>query len=293
MNKPDQRSNIRFAFFGTSHVAVYVLEELHKAGFVPSLIVTMPDRPHGRGMELKSPAVKVWALKHGIEVVQPEKLHSNVLQNIRTLSLDVAVVCDYGKILSRELLEIPAHGFLNVHPSLLPRLRGASPIRFAILNDEKETGVTIMLLDEQMDHGPIIAQKKISVAPWPPHLIELERSLMTEGGKLLAQILPHFVADELEAKEQNHDVATHCGKIEKEDGLLDLNDDAYKNLLKIRAFEGWPGTFAYFVRGGKKIRAKILDGHLEGKQLIIEHVVPEGKREMTYEEFVRSGAKHV
>ena len=292
------KGNIRFVFFGTSHVAVYVLDALEAAGYLPSLVVTMPDKPQGRSMKLVAPAVKEWALKHKIEVLQPEELHSHILQNMRMLELGVGIVCDYGKILPKELLDIPKHGFLNVHPSLLPRLRGASPIRTAILNNENPTGVTVMHVDEKMDHGPIIAQKKIDVPHWPVKNSELEEVLLKEGGKLLAQVLPHFVEGEIEAREQNHDVATYCEKIEKKDGLLDLPagrqaspEEAYKNLLKIRAYEGWPGTFAFFKKGDKKIRVKITEAHLDDSSLVIDTVVPEGKREMSYEDFLRAGAK--
>lgn len=295
-----KKNEIHFAFFGTSHIAVYVLDALEAAGYLPTLVVTTPDQPQGRGMEMVAPAVKTWALKHGVEVQQPEKIHSHILENVRAFSLDVGIVVDYGKILPKELIDIPRRGFLNVHPSLLPRLRGASPIRTAILKNENPTGVTVMLVDEKMDHGPIVAQKKIEVPNWPVKNSELERILLTEGGNLLAKILPHWIEGEIEAHEQNHDLATYCEKIEKEDGLLDLPagrqvlpEGAYKNLLKIRAYEGWPGTFTYFEKNGKKLRVKIIDAHLEGNALVIDRVVPEGKREMSYEEFLRSGAKPV
>jgi methionyl-tRNA formyltransferase len=286
------KGNIRFVFFGTSHIAVYVLEALAVQGFTPSAVVTMPDRPRGRGMEMSAPAVKMWAAARGIEMLQPDDLQrSHILENMGVLSPDVGVVVDYGKILPKELLDVPRRGFLNVHPSLLPRLRGASPIRSAILHDENPTGVTVMQIDEKMDHGPIIAQKKVEVQGWPVKNSELERILMQEGGALLAQVLPHWIAGEIEAREQNHDLATYCEKISKDDGLLDLNDDARRNLLKIRAFEGWPGTFAYFENKGKKVRVKIIDAHLEGGALAIDRVVPEGRREMSYSEFLKSGAK--
>lgn len=285
------KSNIRFAFFGTSHIAVYVLDALEAAGYLPVFVVTMPDKPHGRSMKVAPSAVKEWALTHSIEVFQPEDLqHSHILKNMR-MSLDVAIVCDYGKIIPKELIEIPRRGFLNVHPSLLPRLRGASPIRSAILNDENPTGVTVIQLDDKMDHGPIVAQKKITVQNWPVKNSELEKVLLTEGGALLAQVLPHWIAGEIEAREQNHDVATYCEKIEKEDGLLDLSANPYKNLLKIRAYEGWPGTYAFFERNGKNMRVKITDAHIESDLLVIDRVIPEGKREMDYEEFQRSGAQ--
>jgi methionyl-tRNA formyltransferase len=162
-------------------------------------------------------------------------------------------------------------------------------VRSAILADE-HTGITVMQLDAQMDHGPIIAQKKVGSAEWPPRATEFELLLMREGGKLLAQILPDWLSDELVAQEQNHDVATYCEKIQKEDGLLDLTDDAYQNLLKIRAYEGWPGTYSFFERASKRIRAAIVDAHIEDGALVIDTVRPEGKKDMSYTDFIRSGA---
>ena len=283
------REKISFVFFGTPQLAVTVLDELEATSLVPSLVVTMPDEKKGRGLALTPPPVKTWAESRDITLLQPEQLHSNILENVG-MSWDAFVVVAYGKLLPKEILEIPKCGTLNVHTSLLPRLRGPSPIRSAILNDEKKTGVSILLLDEEMDHGPLIAQKPVTVA-WPPHASELERALMQAGGRLLAQILPQWVAGNIEAREQNHDLATYSEKIEKEDGLLDLNADAYKNLLKIRAFEGWPSTYAFFERNKKKIRVQILDAHLDNEKLVIDKVKPEGKREMSYEEFLRSGAR--
>ena len=290
-----KKNEIRFAFFGTSRIAVFVLDELKKTGLVPSLIITPPDKPKGRGLALQECVAKTWAMKNHIEILQSEKLDGDF---IKLLTTDyelptVCVVVDYGKILPRTVLGIPKRGFLNVHPSLLPRLRGPSPIRSAILNDEKETGVSILVVDEEIDHGPIVAQKKVAppAGGWPPHLSELEEKLMREGGKLLSQILPQWVAGEIDAHEQNHDIATYSEKIEKEDGLLDLSGNAYKNLLKIRAYEGWPGTYAFFERAGKKIRVAILDAHIENDSLAIDRVKPEGKREMSYAEFLRSDAR--
>ena len=257
-------NNIRFAFFGNAPLADAVLEELRDVGLEPKCVVTSTE-------------------------LSPE-----FIQKLAGESWDVFVVASFGAILPKELLNIPKRGVLNVHPSLLPRLRGPSPIRSAILNDEKETGVSIMLLDEEMDHGPLVAQKKVRVdtSPdgGPAHGKMLDHLLAHEGGKLLAQVLPLWTAGKLEAKPQNHDLATYCRQFKKEDGLLDLSADPYQNLLKIRALEGWPGTYAFFTRAGKKLRVQILDAHLEGSQLIIDSVKPEGKNQMPYAAFLRSGA---
>lgn len=279
------RRDIHFAFFGTSHIATMVLDELEKASLIPALVVTMPPRKSGRGLQESETEVALWAKHRGI----PLSYEWTEFQN-DAAGWDVAIVVDYGKILPSSLIAIPKKGFLNVHPSLLPRLRGASPMRSAILSNERETGVSVILIDEEMDHGPIVAQKKAKLEEWPLKNSELENILVPLGGGLLAQILPEYVAGNIEPAPQNHDVATYSGKFSKEDGLLDLRGDVLKNLRKIYAFEGWPGTYTFFVRGGKKIRVAILDAHIEGNSLVIDTVKPEGKKEMSYEEFVRSGA---
>lgn len=276
-----------FVFFGTPDLAVIVLDELAAAGFTPSLIVTAPDSRQGRGMVMTPPSAKVWAEEHDIEVLQPSKLDDGFVSRLKEQSADVFIVVAYGKLLPKAVLDIPRRGVLNVHPSLLPSLRGPSPVVSAILADQQSTGVTVMLLDEAMDHGPIIAQKKVAAADWPPCAEDFEKDLMREGGVMLSSILPHWIKGDVEAHAQNDDLATYCQMIKKEDGLLDLNADAYQNLLKIRAYEGWPGTFTYFQKGDDKIRVKILDAHLEAGMLKIDTVIPEGKREMSYEEFVR------
>ena len=285
------KNNIHFAFFGTAPLSEGVLSALEETGFVPALIIAGADTKDIRTKEMVSPPEKRWAESRSIPVVQPEKMDQDFVDSLSKEVWDVFVVASYGKILPKKLLDIPRRGTVNMHPSLLPRLRGPSPIRSAILNDEKSTGVSIMLLDEKMDHGPLIAQKRVPIDQWPPRGHELDRLLAHEGGALVAQILREWVGGEIDAHEQNHDVATYCKIFTKEDGLLDLNDDPYTNLLKIRAYEGWPGTYAFFERDGKKIRVKILDGHLSQNKLVLDRVIPEGKREMTYAEFLLSGAR--
>lgn len=280
-----------FIFFGTSRFSVLVLEELKAAGFLPTLVVTVPDKPKGRKLILTPPETKVWAEQNNIPYIQPQSLREEknpgVVEKIKAYSpdrLDFAVVASYGKIIPQNVLDIPNLGMLNVHPSLLPKLRGASPLQSAILT-ENETGVTIMRLDADMDHGPIVAQEKLTIADWPPYESDLETLAGHNGGKLLAEKLPDWLAGKIVEKEQNHDKATFCKKIEKEDGLLNLDDPAETNLRKIRAYHIWPSAYFFTERNGTKIRvivkrASILDG-----KLILERVVPEGKKEMDYSAF--------
>ena len=290
--------DIRFAFFGTPRLAAIFLDELEKASYVPSLVVTTPDRKQGRGLTLTPPPVKEWAQKRNIEALQPEKLDDDFSHRLRATGCELFIVIYYGKVLPRAVLDIPKHGVLNVHFSLLPRWRGTSPVRAAILNDDREIGTSIILLDEKIDHGPIVAQKKFAVPPqaggWPPRARELEEQMTHESAKLLIGILPSWLKGDIEAQEQNHDLATLCPALEKSDGLINLSHDPYQNLLKIRAFDTTIGTHAFFERDGKRIRVQILDAHIDppagGEKLVIDIVKPEGKKEMRYEEFVRSGA---
>ena len=277
-------------FFGTPQISVFVLEELEKKGILPSLIVTALDKKRGRKMLLTPPEVKVWAERHNIKTLQTEKINDTFVLKLREKApeggFDVFVVAAYGKLLPKQLLDIPKHGVVNVHPSLLPRLRGANPIRGAILGDEKEVGVSIMLVDEKMDHGPILAQEKVELREWPPHGSELDEILARHGGMLLANTLPKWINGEITPQEQNHDNATSTKKVTKEDGLIDLDADPYQNLLKIRAYEGWPGTYFFIERGNKKLRVKIIDAELENEVLNITRVIPEGKDEMDYKDLV-------
>ena len=289
-------SKVRFAFFGTPRLASVFLDELEKAGLAPALVVTAPDRKKGRGLELAAPPVKEWALKRNIPVIQPEKFDEDAAAALRAAAADVFIVIYYGKVLPKSILDIPRRGTLNVHFSLLPRWRGTSPVRAAILNDDKEVGTSIILLDEKIDHGPVVAQKKLDIPDWPPRASALEERMTLESAKLLVGILPSWLAGDIEAQEQNHDLATRCPALVKDDGRIKLSlarpaDNAYINLLKIRAFDTTIGTHSFFQRNGKQVRVQILDAHIENQKLVIDSVKPEGKKEMRYEEFLRSGAQ--
>ena len=285
-------TDVRWTFFGTPELAVTILDELTAAGFVPALVVTRPDATAHRGNVLTPPPVAVWTKERAIPLLQPAKITRDFIYEVRNLAhdgWDVFVVAAYGRILPQELLDIPTHGTLNVHPSLLPRLRGPSPIRSAILTDDREVGVTIMLLDAEMDHGPIIEQEFVDIPEWPPRARELENTLAHEGGRILAETLLPWVRGEIAAQEQDHEQATYCTTTKKEDGLIDLNGNPYQNLLKIRALEGWPNAYTFFERNGQKIRVQILDAHQDGDSLVINTIRPEGKRDMPYADLIGSG----
>lgn len=280
-----------FIFFGTPDFAVTVLEELKAAELLPARIVTTPDKPQGRGMRRTSPPVKVWAEKHDIPVIQPATLHDpSVEEQLREVAADVFVVVAYGKLIPGPILSIPPHGILNIHPSLLPTYRGPSPIEAQILHDDRITGVTIMQIDAEMDHGPLLAQTQITIEKedWPLPARELGDILAHEGGVLLAHILPRWVAGAVPALPQDHRRATYCSLIKKEDAAINLSDDPYQNFLKIRAYDSWPKAYFFVERGGKRIRVKVTDAEYVNGTLTITRVIPEGKKETRYENFLRS-----
>lgn len=276
-------STARFVFFGTPHLAVIVLEQLKAHSLTPACIVTAPDKPAGRGMQVAESAVALWARAHGIHTLKPERFDDATIAELAAVHADVFVVVAYGKILKQAVLDIPPHGILNVHPSLLPKLRGPSPVRSAVLHDEQTTGVTIMQIDEKMDHGPILAQETHTPTVWPPEVAALETHLFTRGGQLLAEVLPRYMSGEIEPREQEHAQATYTVLFTKEDGLLDLTQDAYQNLLKIHAYAGWPGAYFFTEHG---TRVKVLSAHIENNSLVLDEVVPEGKKAMPYSEFL-------
>lgn len=287
--------DIKIAYFGGEPLGVPVLEELKKVGIMPSLILCNPDRPVGRKQVLTAPPMKQWALDNDIEVLQPEDIKSEEFKvSMAERNLDLFVVVAYNKIMPKWLVDLPAEGTINVHPSLLPLLRGASPIRSSILQDMRtQCGVTIMQMDEKMDHGPILSQKTIEILEenWPAHGNELDDTLAKLGGELLAEVIPQYIEGEIIPCEQFHDQATYCGRLDRSMGELTLDplnlpvdDEAYQILLKIRAFEGFPGTF--FIHEGKRI--KVTQGHYTGGKLYLTRVIPEGKKEMDFDTYLQT-----
>jgi len=286
-----------FVFFGTDEFSVAVLEELAAEHLIPSLIVAPPDRPKGRHLKLTPPPIKIWAKRHDIEILQPEKLSPEFASQLLKINCELFVVASYGKIIPKEILDIPEHGALNVHPSLLPKYRGASPLQSQILNDEKEVGVTIILMDEQMDHGPILIQEKLHEGVMPIPAPVLSHILASIGGRILAKVIPLYLEETVKPVSQSEDKVTFTAKIKKEDGFLDLNDDKRKNYLKFLAYQGWPGTYFFAGKGdpleqggdeaSRKTRVIIKEAHFSNSEFVITKVLPEGGHEMSYEDFLR------
>lgn len=282
---------MKLLFFGTPEFARDVLETLDASGIRPSLVVTQEDKPVGRKMLITPPEVKTWALSKDIPVIQPHTLKGeDVSSEIQKHGpFDVALVASYGKIIPKHILDIPKKGTLNIHPSLLPRHRGASPIHSTILEGDS-FGVSIILLDEEMDHGPLLGQKQIpeNVLPTDSNRIHAEKVLAKEGAQLFASLLPAWLEGTLIPQEQDHSKATFCKKIQKADGEVDLATDAPLDVFrKVKAFVGWPSTFFFITHHDKKTRVQIIDATLVDGKILPLRVKPEGKNEMSYEDFLR------
>ncbi len=278
-----------FVFFGTPDLSVTVLEALYARGYKPALIVTAPDKPKGRGLVTTPSPAKAWGEKQGIDVCTPETLaDADFLAAIENTDWDVFVVAMYGKLIPKHILDLPRRGTLNVHPSLLPKFRGPSPVLSAILADERTTGVTIMQLTEKMDAGPIVAQARIEVdedtgeGGWPPKGSAFETFLAAEGGTLLAETLEPWISGEIPAEPQNEIAATYTKKFSSEDALIDPLGDPRAELLKIRAFDKSPR--AHFFHNNTRLI--VTDASIEDGKLVIIRVIPEGKSEMDYAQYL-------
>ena len=277
-----------FAFFGTPDVAVETLEILLAHGIVPSVIITAPDQPKGRGLVLTPPPVKTWAITHHIPFLQPEKLDQEFTLKLSTFNFQLSVVVAYGKILPEILINLPPLGTFNIHYSLLPKYRGASPVESAILHGEIETGVTIQKMVFQLDAGDIVAKEVTSIGK-DETTPELRNRLITIGAELLVKIFPDIMHQTLMPIAQDHALATKCGKINKEDGLINLAENAQENYNKYRAYKTWPRTY-FFVQSkeGTEKRVIIREAKLEDEIFVPIRVTPEGKKEVSYAEFLRN-----
>jgi methionyl-tRNA formyltransferase len=254
-----ENKNIKIIYWGTPHFSAEILKSLVAANFKPIAVVTQSDKPAGRGSKLKASEVKLLSEKEQIPYFQPEKLKKlELLNQLKELKPDLFIVASYGKIIPKEVLNIPRLGTINVHPSLLPRWRGPSPIQSAILAGDKEAGVSIMLLDEEIDHGDIISNIKFQISNRLNYK-ELKEILIQESTKLLIETLPKWINDKIKPKAQNHEQAVYCKMIKKEDGKIDWDESVEIIDRKIRALNPWPGV--YFEACGKKF--KILEAEIK------------------------------
>ena len=310
-----KESQVKIVFWGTPDFAVKPLEVLIE-NFNVLAVITNPDEPVGRKAILTPPPIKVLARKYKIPVFQPNKL---AIENckLEIPSADIYVVAAYGKIISKEILEIPKYGALNIHPSLLPKWRGASPIQYAILNGDEETGVTIMLMDEKMDHGPIFAWRELEIRNPKSEIRkyttpELSEILSKMGAELIIETVPKWINGEIKPVTQDEDKATYSKILKKEDGRIDWSKSAEEVERQVRAFTPWPGSFTYWKRSEKEVRLELLEADIvksadfpdnialrgiliKDKRLFIKtgegyleilRIQPEGKKEMTAKEFI-------
>ncbi len=269
---------MKIAFFGTPPFTTDFLETLQGNGYSPSLIVTGPDRPVGRGMTIQSPAPKVWGDTHDINVLQPEKLDDEFFNTLSAQSWDLFVVVAYGKIIPERIINLPKYGTINVHYSLLPKYRGATPVETAILGGDTVTGVCIQQMRFKLDTGPILMQKEVSIE-LTNTTPTLRNKLNTEALTMFPELLRTIEDGTIAPKEQSEEGASHCTKIIKEDGLIDINDDPITLDRKWRAYTPWPGL--YFFKDGKRI--KITKAHLEDERFVIEEIIPENGKRMPYQ----------
>lgn len=268
---------MNYIFFGTPDVASLTLGRLVAAGLRPAAVVTNPDARKGRGHVLTPSPTKVLAESLSIPVLTPEKLDDQFQKEVGACGADLAIVVAYGKILPESLINSFPKGVLNIHYSLLPRWRGASPVESALLHGDETTGVSIQKMVKRLDAGDVIAAREIEILPddttatLRPKLIEL-------GADLLMETLPKYVEGGMVPVPQDESLVTYAPKFSKADGELDLTADPLANWRKYRAFAVWPGT--YFFKDDK--RYKIASASYQDGQFMVERVIPEGGKEIEY-----------
>ncbi len=243
---------------GTAELSCASLEKLEcDKNFQIIAVVTQPDKPKGRELKLQFSPVKILAEKLKLPVLQPAKARDEkFISELRELKPDLIVVVAYGQILPQSILDLPKFGCLNVHTSLLPKYRGASPIQSAILNGETETGVTIMKMDAGLDTGEIISQARTPILP-EDNSQTLHDRLAQLGAELLVETIPDYVAGKISPKPQPVEDASYAEKIKKEDGKINWSEPAEKILNRLRAFTPWPGVFTFLKAESKPQLLKI------------------------------------
>ncbi len=298
---------MRLVFCGTPEFAVATLDAVIAAGHEVALVVTQPDRAAGRGMEVQVGAVKAAAVRHGLPVVQPEKIKNNAefRDQMEAIAPDAVLVVAYGRIIPDWLLALPRFGCLNLHGSLLPKYRGAAPIQWAVANGETITGVTTMRLDAGLDTGPMLLAQTVPIAP-EETAEDLYRTLAAVGAPLMVETLRQLEAGTLEPIAQDHAAATLAPILTRDDGRIDFARTATELVNRWRGFQPWPGAFT-MLRGRKLIvhRMQVADfvNELEQGVLLVEdgrmlvgcsrsalellEVQMEGKKRMPAAEFLR------
>jgi len=300
---------MKLVFCGTPDFAVPTLEAVLAAGHEVALVLTQPDRPAGRKMELQISAVKKLALKHALQVVQPEKLKFNedLKSQLQQIQPDAILVVAYGRIIPQWMLDLPRFGNINLHGSLLPKYRGAAPIQWAVANGETETGVTTMHLDAGLDTGDVLLEHRLAVGP-DTMASDLFPQLSQIGADLVLATLAGLEAGAITRKPQDHTQATLAPILTREDARMDLTErTAIEAYNRWRGFYPWPGAHALF-RGKRFLvhrmsvsstnpglpagaldwsTGQLLAGAAEGTAIILQEVQLEGKQQLTGMDFVR------
>lgn len=293
----------RVVFMGSPEFALPTLRAL-ATNFVVAGVVTQPDRPAGRGKQLTAPPVKLFAQKVGIPVIQPERLRQpEAIDQLRAWEPEVIVVAAFGQILRQAVLDLPAHGSINVHASLLPRWRGAAPIQAAILHGDAETGVTIMKMEAGLDTGPLLSQRAIPIQPTDT-AGSLSEKLSQLGADLLVETLPKYLSGELKPRPQPEAGVTTVSMLDKSEGALDASQTAVELERKVRAFNPWPSAYlqwkgqplkvhrAHVTAGQGAPGARVVQGGLPALAtsqgwLVLDEVQPAGRKPMQGAEFLR------
>lgn len=292
---------MRIVFFGSPASALPSLKKLLESNHSIEFIITQPDKPFGRGKKVSPPPVKKIALDQNIPVYQPEKIRKDAgaLEKIKKIQPDLNVVVAYGQIIPSSIIYLPKYNSINVHFSLLPKYRGASPVRWAILKGERKTGITIFELNEKMDEGDILTQEEFEILP-DEGAVELEARLALKGAELLTETIAKI--DEIKPRKQDHSIATYAPLIKKEDGRIDWINDALHVERQVRAFTPWPSVYTFLgekrvkIHNGRKIEDRIEPfsaGEIlgvkkegievccgEGSVFLIESLQPENRNKM-------------
>lgn len=298
-------------FMGTPDFAVPTLEMLIKEGHTVSAVVTQPDKPKGRGKKQSMPPVKEVALKHQLPVMQPERIKGDeaFLEEMKALNPDIIVVVAFGQILPESILNIPKYGCINIHGSLLPKYRGAAPIQWSILNEEKVTGVTIMYMDKGMDTGDMLLKKEMPIESTDTYE-SLHDKMKVVGAEALKEAFPMIIAGGKERQKQNSDEATYASMIQKSLGEVNWQMPTSHIDAKIRGLNPWPGGYTYYkgevmkiwkampsdkafqeeagtiIEVGKEgILVKTLDGCL-----LIQEIQMPNKKRMPVSEYIKGNA---
>lgn len=243
---------IRIVYMGTPDFAVEPLEAIIKAGYEVAAVVTQPDKQKGRGKEVKMTPVKECALRHGIPVFQPVKIKEpEAVAELEKYQADLFVVAAFGQLLSEEILNMPEYGCINIHASLLPAYRGAAPIQWAVLNGEKESGVTIMQMDKGLDTGDMLLKRSVELSPKETG-DSLHDKLMHLGAELIVEALPKLEKGELVPEKQKDELSSYAKKLTKAMGQIDWFKDAVSLERWIRGLNSWPSAYTFF--GGKTLK---------------------------------------